>query len=76
MSKPRLTANKLAKFIILNQIEKPESGVLQYDDKQIVIDAHGNILVNGRLQNMDEVMRHFERNKLTIKTKLSAEWYK
>lgn len=76
MSKPRLTANKLAKYIILNQIEKPEAQVLEWDDKQIVIDALGNILVNGRLQNMDEVMRHFERNKEAIKNKLSAEWYK
>ncbi len=75
MSKPRLTPNKLVKFIILNQIEKLEPQVLQWDNKQIVIDAHGNILVNGRLQNMDEVKRHFERNKQTIKTKLSAEWY-
>ena len=75
MSKPRLTPNKLAKFIILNQIQKPEPQVLQWDDKQIVIDALGNVLVNGRLQNMSEVMRHFERNKQTIKTKLSAEWY-
>ena len=75
MSKPRLTPNKLAKFIMLNQIEKPQAQVLQWGDKQIVIDAHGNILVNGRLQNMSEVMRHYERNKQTIKTKLSAEWY-
>lgn len=75
MSKPRLTPNKLAKFIILNQIEKLDAQVLQWEDKQIVIDALGNVLVNGRLQNMSEVMRHFERNKKTIKTKLSAEWY-
>ena len=75
MSKPRLTPNKLAKFIILKQIEKLDAQVLQWEDKQIVIDALGNVLVNGRLQNMSEVMRHFERNKQTIKTKLSAEWY-
>ena len=75
MSKPRLTSNKLAKFIILNQIENLNAQVLQWDDKQIVIDALGNVLVNGRLQNMDELKRHFERNKQTIKTKLSAEWY-
>jgi len=75
MSKPRLTPNKLAKFIILNQIEKPQAQVLQWDDKQIVIDALGNVLVNGPPQNTNEVMRHYERNKQTIKTKLSAEWY-